>query len=222
VSGQLIVLEGIDGSGKSTQYRRLCERLESEGRSFRKITFPRYSEESSALIRMYLNGDFGTRPGDVNAFAASAFYAADRFASYKTDWGEWYENGGLVLCDRYTTSNACHQGSKLDKAALPDYFDWLVDFEYKRMELPRPQLVIYLNTELEVSLAQLAERQHDTNTQGDIHEKDIAYMRSTLETGRAAAEHYGWRVVNSVENGKLRTIEDIHAEIYAAVSEVIK
>ena len=215
--GKLIVLEGIDGSGKSTQYALLCKRLESEGLSFQKLVFPRYENDSSALIRMYLNGEFGSNPNDVNAFAASAFYAADRYASYQTDWGEWYRNGGLVLCDRYTTSNACHQGSKLAPGALDDYFAWLEDFEYRRMELPRPHLVIYLNTELEVSLAQLQHRQQGTQTQGDIHEKDVDYMRRTLLTGRKAAAYYGWTRIDSVQNGSLRSVEAIHEDIYAAV-----
>jgi len=221
VSGNLIVLEGIDGSGKSTQYELLCKRFENEGISFRRLVFPRYENDSSALIRMYLNGEFGGRPDDVNAFAASAFYAVDRYASYKTDWGEWFQKGGLVLCDRYTTSNACHQGSKLAPEQLAEYFAWLDDFEYRRLELPRPKLVIYLNTELEVSISQLHRRQEGTHTEGDIHEKDVAYMRRTLQTGRKAAAYYGWTQVNSVQNGSLRSVESIHEEIYAAVRKAL-
>ena len=123
--GKLIVLEGIDGSGKSAQYRRLCSRFDEAGMAYHHIVFPRYDQESSALIRMYLNGAFGTHPSDVNAYAASTFFAVDRYASYRTDWGEIYENGGLILSDRYTTSNAIHQGSKLPEAELPAFFDWL-------------------------------------------------------------------------------------------------
>lgn len=222
MNGKLIVLEGIDGSGKSTQYARLCSRLEENGVSFRKVVFPRYEDDSSALIKMYLAGEFGSRPSDVNAFAASAFYAVDRYASFKTDWGEWYSNGGVVLCDRYTTSNACHQGSKLASDALPAYLDWLSEFEYGRLELPAPDLVIYLNTELSASLDQLRSRQEGTDTQGDIHEKDVEYLRQTLETGRYAAAHYGWRIVNSVIDDVRRGIEDIHEEIYSAVMEALK
>ena len=128
--GKLIVLEGIDGSGKSAQYRRLCARFDEMGMAYHHIVFPRYDQESSALIRMYLNGAFGAHPSDVNAYAASTFFAVDRYASYRTDWGEIYENGGLILSDRYTTSNAIHQGSKLPEAELPAFFDWLYDLEY--------------------------------------------------------------------------------------------
>ena len=129
--GKLIVLEGIDGSGKSAQYRRLCQRMENDKIAYNHIVFPRYNKESSALIRLYLGGAFGTHPGDVNAYTASAFYAVDRFASYRDDWGRIYEDGGLILSDRYTTSNAVHQGSKLPDAELPAFFSWLADLEYR-------------------------------------------------------------------------------------------
>ena len=123
--GKLVVLEGIDGSGKSAQYRRLVSRFEREGIKYHSIVFPRYDQESSALIRMYLGGQFGEKPEDVNAFAASIFYAVDRYASYMTDWKEYYEQGGLVLSDRFTTSNAVHQGAKLGADEQPAFFDWL-------------------------------------------------------------------------------------------------
>ena len=222
MSGKLIVLEGIDGSGKSTQYARLCEHFEIDSIRFRKVVFPRYDNESSALIRMYLAGDFGKKPSDVNAYAASAFYAVDRYASFKTDWGDWYENGGIVLCDRYTTSNACHQGSKLSEEELPGFLNWLTEFEYVQLELPRPDLVIYLNTELSLSLDQLRNRQKGTDTKGDIHENNVEYLRQTLITGRYAAAHYNWRVVDSIADGCRRSIDDIHREIYSAVLEAIR
>lgn len=220
MSGKLIVLEGIDGSGKSTQYELLCRRLELDGVSFRKIVFPRYDKESSALLRMYLAGEFGKNPSDVNAYAASTFYAVDRYASFKTDWGDWYKQGGVVLCDRYTTSNACHQGSKLPEKELAHFLNWLAEFEYGYLELPRPDLVIYLNTELEASLALIRSRQQAA-VKGDIHEKDEQYLRRALKTGRYAAAHYHWRVIDSVRDGVLRNAEEIHKEIYATVMEVI-
>lgn len=160
--GKLIVLEGIDGSGKSAQYRRLCARFDEAGMAYHHIVFPRYDQESSALIRMYLNGAFGTHPSDVNAYAASTFFAVDRYASYRTDWGEIYENGGLILSDRYTTSNAIHQGSKLPEAELPAFFDWLYDLEYGKMGLPRPDLVLYLDVDLPTSLKRMQHRQENS------------------------------------------------------------
>lgn len=220
MKGTLIVLEGIDGSGKSTQYRRLCQRMTALGRPYHSVVFPRYDQDSSALVRLYLSGAFGTRPDDVNAYAASAFYAVDRFASFRLDWKADYEAGGLILADRYTTSNACHQGSKLPDDELPAYFDWLYDFEYHRLELPRPDLVLYLDVELDVALAQMAERRRVSGESGDIHEKDAAYLGQCLRAGRRAAAHYGWMRIACLRDGKMRSIEDIHEQIVSHVLSV--
>ena len=221
MQGKLIVMEGIDGSGKSTQYKKLCARLEAEGTQFRKVTFPRYDKESSALIRAYLGGEFGQKPGDVNAFAASTFYAVDRFASFRTDWGAYYQQGGLVLCDRYTTSNACHQGSKLPANERQSYLDWLYDFEFGKIGLPAPDLVIYLDVDIEVSRRQMEHRQSETNTSADIHEKDFAYLAACLEAGRYAADHYGWKRIRCMAGDTMRSVDEIHEEIYAAVKAAL-
>ena len=215
--GKLIVIEGTDGSGKSTQFALLTQRLEQENTPFRRLVFPRYAEESSALIRMYLGGAFGSNPSDVNAYAASAFYAVDRYASYKQDWGKWYEDGGLVLSDRYTTSNAVHQASKEAGAQQTEFLKWLYEFEYDKMGLPRPDLVLYLDMPTEQTEQLMRRREADTNTQADIHEKDLDYLATCRRTGKAAAEHYGWTVIHCVENGQMRSIEDIHREIYGHV-----
>ena len=216
--GKLIVIEGTDGSGKSTQFRLMTQRLEKENRPFRRLVFPRYSEESSALIRMYLGGAFGSKPGDVNAYAASAFYAVDRYASYKQDWGQWYEEGGLILSDRYTTSNAVHQASKVEETERPEFLRWLYEFEYDRLALPRPDLVIYLDVPTDCTEKLLRHREADTNTKADIHEQDMDYLATCRRSGRAAAEYYGWTVINCVEGCyNMRSIEDIHEEIYRHV-----
>ena len=149
--GKLIVIEGTDGSGKSTQFKLLTQRLVQEGHAFRQLEFPQYSEPSSALIRMYLGGEFGSKPTDVNAYAASAFYAVDRFASYKKVWGEYYENGGLILSDRYTTSNAVHQASKEPEEKRAAFFDWLYDLEFGKMQLPKPDAVILMDMPIELT-----------------------------------------------------------------------
>ena len=215
--GKLIVIEGTDGSGKSTQFRRLQQRLEQENRAFKHLVFPRYSEPSSALIRMYLGGEFGGSPADVNAYAASAFYAVDRFASYKHDWGQWYEQGGLVLSDRYTTSNAVHQASKEQGEKQQAFLKWLYEFEYDKLGLPRPDLVIYLDVPTDFTEKLLRGREAATNTSADIHEKDMSYLATCRETGRAAAKFYNWTVIDCVRDGAMRSIEDIHDEIYAHV-----
>lgn len=219
--GKLIVIEGTDGSGKSTQFRMMSEHLEKDGVAFKHIVFPRYKEESSALIRMYLSGQFGDKPSDVNAYAASSFYAVDRYASYKMDWGQWYENGGLVISDRYTTSNAVHQASKETGKARENYLKWLYEFEYDQLALPRPDLVIYLDVPTGFTEKMLRGREAATNTKADIHEKDMQYLATCRQSGREAAAYYGWTVIQCVRDGKMRSIEDIHNEIYAAVKQCL-
>lgn len=219
--GKLIVFEGIDGSGKSTQYKLLCEKLKAENLEFRSLVFPQYSEPSSALIRMYLGGEFGSRPGDVNAYAASAFFAVDRFASYKKSWGEYYENGGLIITDRYATSNAVHQASKLTKEERRTFFDWLYDFEYTKMGLPAPDMVVFMDISAEAASAQMRSRENATGTTADIHEQDLEYLANCCDAARAAAEFYSWHRVQCISDGKMRTIEDIHAEVAQVVKATI-
>ena len=220
--GKLIVIEGTDGSGKSTQFRLLTDRLESEQVKFQKLVFPQYSEPSSALIRMYLGGEFGKSPSDVNAYAASAFYSVDRYASYRKVWGKWYEEGGLVVSDRYTTSNAVHQTSKEPENKREDFLNWLYDFEYNKLGLPRPDLVIYLDVPTDFTEKMLRHRESETHTHADIHEQDMQYLATCRRMGRAAAEHYGWTVIRCVRDGAMRSMEDIHEEIYRHVAACLE
>ena len=218
--GKLIVIEGTDGSGKSTQFRLLSEHLAQDGVGFKHIVFPRYSEESSALIRMYLGGQFGDKPSDVNAYAASAFYAVDRFASYKTDWGRDYEQGGFILAARYTTSNAVHQAVKLPAGERETYLSWLYEFEFDKMGLPKPDLVLFLDVPPEISLKLLASRR-DVTGQRDIHEEDPGYLTRCYEAAVAAAEHYGWQRIHCTEGESLRSVEDISDELYAHIRALL-
>ncbi len=220
--GKLIVIEGTDGSGKSTQFHLLSKKLEEDGIPFQHIVFPQYDQESSALIRMYLGGSFGTRPADVNAYAASSFYAVDRYASYKMDWGQWYENGGVILSDRYTTSNAVHQASKEPEEKRAEFLEWLYDFEYNKLGLPCPDMTIYLDMPTDFSERLLRHREHDTNTKADIHEQDTTYLATCRQCGQLAAKYYGWTVVQCVRDGAMRSIEDIHEEIYRLVKACLE
>ena len=215
--GKLIVIEGTDGSGKSTQFRLLAEHLNKDGHVFKNVVFPQYNEPSSALIRMYLGGEFGTDPMDVNAYAASTFYAVDRYASYKKEWGQWYENGGLVICDRYTTSNAVHQASKICGTERSEFLSWLYDLEYQKMKLPRPDLVIYLDVPTDFTIKMLRSREAQTDTHADIHEANSEYLKTCRKMGREAADYYRWTVIHCVRDDNMRSIEDIHAEIYKHV-----
>lgn len=220
--GKLIVIEGTDGSGKSTQFKLLTSRLEAENYQFQKLVFPQYAEPSSALIRMYLGGEFGSHPSDVNAYAASAFYAVDRYASYKKVWGQWYEQGGLVVSDRYTTSNAVHQASKEEGENQKKFLQWLYDFEYTHLGLPCPDLIVYLDVPTDFTEAMMRRREADTNTHADIHEQDMNYLATCRRTGRAAANYYGWKVIQCVKDGRMRSVEDIHEEIYRLVAECLE
>lgn len=217
--GRLIAIEGLDGSGKATQTQLLEEALRSDGRDVRRVSFPDYDSDSSALVRMYLSGQFGGKPEAVNAYAASSFYAVDRYASYKRQWGEFYMSGGIVIADRYTTSNAIHQCSKLPRDEWDGFLDWLFHYEYDLLGIPSPDAVIYLDVELEVS-QRLMERRYDRDaSRKDIHERDLRY----LERSRAAAgfcrEKLGWTEVKCSVDGEMRTVKDIHREIVERVRE---
>ena len=207
--GRLIVLEGLDGSGKSTQLGLVCDALTARGRTLRRLEFPRYESDSSALVRMYLGGAFGDSPEDVNAYAASSFYAVDRYASYKDDWGRAYDAGGLLISGRYTTSNAIHQGAKLTGEARDAYLDWLFDYEYRLLGLPAPDAVIFLDVEVPLVMENIRRR----NEARDIHETHEAYLLRCRESALYAAWRFGWRVVPCGAEGKMRPAAAIEQEI---------
>ena len=221
MTGKLIVLEGIDGSGKATQSRLLAQRLGDEGRPCRRIDFPRYGQPSAAMVQEYLDGKLGSRPGDVNAYAASLFYAMDRYASYKQDWGGFYEAGGLVIADRYATSNAVHQASKLPEEERREYLRWLFDTEYRLLGLPEPDLVLYLDMPADVTEKMMRRREASSHTQGDIHERDGDYQARCRQNAREIAGELGWRVIACARDGAPRDIEDIHGEIWGLVKGIL-
>lgn len=220
--GKLIVLEGTDGSGKSTQMQLLMERLQREGKAFRQLRFPRYDQPSSALIRMYLGGDFGQDPNAVNAYAASTFYAVDRYASYLQDWGDYYRQGGLLVADRYTTSNAVHQAGKVPPEERRAFLGWLSDLEYNKMNLPQPDLVLWLNMPVERTLELMRHRQECGGGAADIHEKDPAYLAHCYEMAREAAEFYGWCTIDCVRDGVIRPAAEIAEEIYGRIQRCME
>ena len=217
MSGKLIVLEGTDGSGKATQARMMGQRLQREGIAFREIDFPRYGNPFAEPANLYLHGALGSEPGDVNAYASSVLFAVDRFASYKEEWGTFYEQGGVVIANRYTTSNAVHQASKLPAGERQEYLDWLFDLEYRRLGLPAPDLVVYLDLPTELSEQMLRRRETATGTQADIHEQDEEYLHSCRMNARDIARDLGWTVIHCDREGAVRTVEDIHEEIWQQV-----
>ena len=213
MSGKLIVIEGLDGSGKATQAKLLAEELRQQGREVRQISFPNYDSDSSALIKMYLSGAFGSKPDDVNAYAASSFFAVDRYAGYKSDWGAFYDRGGIVIADRYTTSNAVHQCSKLPQDQWDTYLDWLFRFEYEQLGIPAPDQVIYLQADPAVSQKLMTARYHGDEGKKDIHESDLEYLHRSRLAAEYCAEKLGWKTISCTEADEMRTVEEIHRDI---------
>ncbi len=211
--GKLIVIEGLDGSGKSTQLELLPQNLLKSGINCKSVSFPDYDSNSSALVKMYLGGEFGKKPDDVNAYAASLFYAVDRFASYKTTWGEYYNNNGVIVSGRYTTSNAVHQTSKMDEGHWKGFLDWLYDLEYNKVGIPKPDKVIFLDMPVEVSQKLLSGRYKGDEGKKDIHESDTAYLDKCRKAAMFTAQYSDWTIVPCAKDGGPRTIEDIANDV---------
>lgn len=219
--GKLIVLDGIDGCGKSTQFAIMTEKLRAMGVSVQPVSFPEYDKPSAALVKMYLGGDFSDVPGGVNAYAASSFYAVDRIASYKLYWEEAYQKGEVILASRYTTSNAIHQMGKLPREQWDAYLAWLEDYEYNKLGLPKPDSVIFLSLPLEISQKLLMNRYDGDAGKKDIHESDLAYLQQCRICGEYAAEKMGWKVVDCSDGENIRSMESIHEELFGLIREVI-
>lgn len=213
MDGKVIVIEGLDGSGKATQSKLLYEALAAAGRSVRQVSFPDYDSDSSALVKMYLAGDFGSDPSDVNAYAASTFFAVDRFASFKRDWGKFYQEGGIVIADRYTTSNAIHQCSKLPREEWDGFLTWLFDFEFHLLGIPKPDKVIYLQVDPKVSQKLMSQRYHGDESKKDIHESNLSYLAKSAQAARHCAQTLGWETVSCDDGEAMRGIDEIHRTI---------
>ncbi len=214
--GKLVVIEGSDGSGKATQTRKLYGRLLDLEVKVRRVSFPNYESESSALIKMYLRGEFGGSAEAVNPYAAATFYAVDRFADF-CQWKDFYENGGLILSDRYVGSNMVYQASKFtEDKDREEFLAWLDDLEYKRFGLPRPDLTIFLDMPPEVSAILRRERGRE-----DIHEDDAAFMQKVYEVYRSIAEKYNWKTIDCSIGNFARTTTDIHEKILPLVEELL-
>lgn len=221
---KIFVIEGTDGSGKQTQVERLCKRLEEEGRPYLKVSFPRYENPSSSLVKMYLAGEFGTNPNDVSPYTASVLYAVDRYAAYKQDIEKAIAEDKIIVLDRYTTANMVHQTAKISSEEEKEKFlDWVWDFEMNIMGLPKPSKVFFLKVAPEMVSKLIKNRQNKINGEDkkDIHERDENHLRAAYEAGVYVAEKYGWHKVECVEAEQMRTIEDIHEEIYKEVEKMI-
>lgn len=221
MKSKIIVIEGLDGSGKATQTKILGEKLSSRGLKVRRLEFPDYSNPSSSLVKMYLGGEFGSNPGDVNAYAASAFYAVDRVASFLQFWKEDYRDGTVILSDRYATSNIIYQMAKVGDSERDSFIEWEADFEYKKLGLPEADAVIYLDVDPEVSQKLMEKRYMGDNSKKDLHESNLSFLLSCRRSALYAAEKCGWQVINCCNNGEIRSIGDIAADIEKAVDAIL-
>lgn len=222
--GKLFVIDGTDGSGKQTQFEKLRERLDKENIEYRTVSFPNYESPSSSLVKMYLAGEFGKNAKDVSPYVASTFYAADRFATYKKEFEDFYNNGGIILADRYTTANMVHQAGKIsDVNEREKFLNWLQDLEYNLYGIPRPTEVFFLDMPIEYSTKLMEGREnkitHDQKK--DIHESDINHLKEAYQAACYVAKEYDWYTVKCIKDEKIRTIEDIHEEIYNEVKKHI-
>lgn len=219
--GKLIIIDsGTDGSGKATQTQKLYEILLAEGKNVKKITFPDYDSPACMPVKMYLGGEFGTDPSDVNAYVASTFYAIDRFASFKTYWGEFYKSGGIILSDRYVSSNMVHQAVKMDnEEEREQYLNWLYDLEYIKYGLPIPDCVIFLDMPPDMSEKLMEDRANKITGEQkkDIHESNHEYLVKCYNNSLEIANKYDWKRVKCINDKTLRTVEDINNEIYEKV-----
>lgn len=223
-NGKLFVIDsGSDGSGKATQTKLLYDRLVSEGYDVLKVDYPNYKSDSSALVKMYLNGEFGSNADAINPYTASVFYSVDRIASFEKEWKEFYQNGGIILADRYTTSNLIHQTPKLEtKKERMDYINWLHDLEYKKLGLPTPNQVFFLDVPVNITTGLMKDRANKINgsSKKDIHESNVEYLKKCYEFSCQLADYLNWKVIHCSSDGKsMRTIEDIHEEIYKEIKK---
>ena len=217
--GKLIIIEsGSDASGKATQSQRLYERLIQEGKKCLKITFPDYDSDSSALVKMYLNGDFGKNPSAVNPYISSTFYAADRYASYKTKWGEFYNNGGIIISDRYTTSNLIYQSALIDDIEEKKKFiDYISDLEYNKLGIRKPDKVIFLTAPFDIVTNLRKQRPDNEGIINDVYERDLEFMKKIYDNALFVADYLSWKKVECSDNGKMKDINNIHEKIYNLV-----
>ena len=218
--GKVFVIDGTDGSGKQTQFERLQNRLTEEGIDYRTVSFPNYDSPSSALVKMYLSGEFGENAKDVSPYIASTFYAADRYATYTTKYKEYYENGGIILADRYTTANMVHQAGK-DKEERGKFLDWLWNLEFELYGLPVPTEVFFLKMPPEKALELIKNRENKFthSTQKDIHERDKSHITDSFNAACSVAQKYNWYTVECIKEEQVRTIDDIHEEIYQEIKK---
>lgn len=216
---KLIIIEGLDGCGKSTQTALIKDFFEKNKITYRAIKLPDYDSPSSTLVKMYLNGEFGKNAGDVNAYAAGAFYAVDRYASFKLEWEKDYNTKDVILADRYATSNSIYQMEKINEKDWDAYLDWSADFEYEKIGIPRPDAVIFLDMPVEISQKLMTQRYNGDEGKKDVHESNVEFLHRCRKSALYAAEKQNWYVVPCSEGNEPRTIDQIKDDIQKIVKK---
>lgn len=222
--GYFIAIDGLDGSGKKTQSDRLAAYLKERGYRVRELDFPVYESDSSYFVKMYLNGELGKNPADTNAYAASMFFAADRYVSYRRDWCDDYNDPDtVIIANRYTTANAIHQLSKLPREMWEDFLTWLFDFEFNRLGLPSPDLVLFLLLPPQISLKMVDSRSNETGRRKDIHELDRSHMDNSYRAGIYAADVLGWCRIDCADSASesMRSRDEIFSDIIERVGKLL-
>ncbi len=214
MNGILIDIEGLDGSGKETQAQLLYTYVKNKfSKKVGYVSFPNYKSDSSALVKMYLNGEFGSDPFKINAFAVSSFFAIDRFLTFENGLKKDYQAGKWIIANRYTSSNALYQMPKLERQNWENYLTWVYDYEYNKLGLPKPDIVIYLDVPLEISQQLMDKRYKGDSSKKDLHESNLNFLKHCKEAAEYSAHRDSWNIIKCVENNKLKSIEEIHEEI---------
>lgn len=219
---KFIAIEGLDGSGKETQTNLIYNKLKETQNNILKLSFPDYNSDSSTLVKMYLNGEISKNAEEINAYAASSFYSADRYISFIKKWKKQYKSGSIILTDRYTTSNQIYQTAKLDKKNWAEFVEWIEDFEYKKLGLPSPDLVIFLNVPVEVSQKLMLKRYSGDESKKDIYESDVDFLKKCYNSAMFCAKKLNWKVINCTKNNEIKTIDQIHNDVMKTVNEFLK
>ena len=223
--GMIIVIDGTDGSGKQTQFKKLEERLTKENIKYKTVSFPNYDSPSSSLVKMYLSGEFGKKAKEISPYIASTFYAVDRYATFKKEYEDYYNKGGIILADRYTTANMVHQAGKIsNKQEREKFLKWLWDFEFNLFGLPEPAEVFFLNMPVEYSIELMKNRKNKftKEEEKDIHESDKSHLIDSYNSACQVAKDYNWNEIKCVKKGKIRSVDEIHEEIYEKLKNKLK
>lgn len=219
-NSRLVVIEGLDGSGKSTQFEIIDSIFAQNNIPHKSISFPDYNNPSSSLVKMYLGGEFSQNAEDINAYAASSFYAVDRYASFKLFWEDAYNNGDIILASRYVTSNAIYQMVKCKKNEWDSYLDWLYEYEYEKLGLPKPDLVIFLDMPVEVSQRLMTSRYDGDESKKDIHEVNVDFLKNCREAALYAADKQNWKIINCSDGKAPLSVNTITDKIMEEIKKL--